>query len=393
MSDRRVYLDHNATTPVSQTVERKLLETGKLFGNASSMHRRGRDARAAVEEARAAVAALIGAEPGEIYFTASGSESNNTVLGTLADPPDGSLFTGGRSGLVTSVIEHPCVLKTAEYLERKGHSVRRVGVDERGFVCPEELEKMITQQTGLVSLMFANNEIGTVQDIGAAAATAHRAGALFHTDAVQAVGKIPVDVRAMDVDYLTLSGHKIYGPKGVGVLFVKKGAPLAPLIHGGHQEHGLRAGTYNTPGIAGLGAAALEAAEHLEEYALREASLRDRLLDGIKTRIPDVRVNGNPERGLPNTLNVSFLGAEGEAILLYLDMEGIEVSTGSACATGSLEPSYVLTATGLGPELAHGSIRFSLGRDTSESDIDYTVDVLVEVIAKIRAMSTVYEGA
>lgn len=378
---------------MSQSVRQAMLESLEQFGNASSMHGSGRRARAAVEEARVRVAALIGAQPEEVFFTGGGSESNNTVLQTLMHPPEGTLFARGRSGLLTSVIEHPCILNTAAFLEDKGIPVFRAGVDVHGFINVAELRQSMNDRMGLVSLMTANNEIGTVQDITAAAEVAHEMGALFHTDAVQAAGKIPIDVRSMGIDYLTLSAHKIYGPKGVGVLFVRKGAPLAPLIHGGHQEHGLRAGTYNTPGIVGFGAAAVEALENLEANATREAALRDRLLSGIRARIPDIRVNGDPSRGLPNTLNVSFAGAEGEAILLYLDMEGIEVSTGSACATGSLEPSYVLTATGLGAELAHGSIRFSLGRGTTEEDIDYTTAALERVIEKIRAMSTVYEGA
>jgi len=393
MGKPHIYLDHNATTPLSRAVTLAVAKNEWLFGNASSMHRRGREARAAVEEARAQVAGLINAASEEIVFTAGGSESNNTVLRTLLDPPDGSIFARERTGLVTSVIEHPCILKAAEHLEGKGLPVSRVGVDVHGYVNFQELLEMLNSSTGLVSVMAANNEIGTVQDIAAIASLAHEAGALFHTDAVQAVGKIPVDVKAMGIDYLSLSGHKIYGPKGVGALYVRKGAPVSPLIHGGHQEHGVRAGTYNTAGIIGLGVAAQEAAEGLRKNSSREAGLRDRLLKSIRARIPGIRVNGDPKNGLPNTINISFSGAEGEAILLYLDMEGVEVSTGSACATGSLEPSYVLIATGLGTELAHGSIRFSLGRSTSERDIDYVGDVLETIIAKIRAMSTLFEGA
>lgn len=392
MDNRRIYLDHNATTPLSPRVREALTGAFSLSGNASSMHAFGREARAAVEQARESVAALINAAPGEIYFTASGSESNNTVLKTLLAPPEGSLFSKGRRALVTSVIEHPCVLQTAAALEAAGTAVRRLGVDARGVVDPAALPALLDDRTGLVSVMLANNEIGTVQDVRALVDAAHQAGALFHTDAVQAVGKIPVDVRALDVDYLTFSAHKLYGPKGVGVLYVRKGAPLAPLIHGGHQEQGLRAGTYNTQGIIGLGEAAREARELLPVSMMRERALRDRLLAKITAAIPDVRVNGDPATGLPNTLNVSFAGAEGESILLYLDMEGIAVSTGSACATGSLEPSYVLMATGLGAELAHGSIRFSLGRETTEADIDHTVAVLTGTIEKIRSMSTVYQG-
>jgi cysteine desulfurase len=300
-----------------------------------------------------------------------------------------------RRKIITSSIEHPCVMNAAAYLAEEGFPVVYLPVDSSGRVDLAVLEKELGPDTLLVSVMAANNEIGTIEDIRTIAAMARKAGAYVHSDATQAAGKVPVSVQDWDVDYLTLSCHKIYGPKGVGALYVRPGAPIEPLIRGGHQENGVRAGTYNNLGIIGFGKAAELALADLPEFSLRLSSLRKRLMEGIVSRIPHVKVNGHPEEVLPNTLNVSFPGAEGEAILLSLDLEGIQASTGSACASGSLEPSHVLLATGLGPELAHGSIRFSLGRNSSEEEVDYVIEKLPPIIQRLRRMSTVnpLEGA
>jgi cysteine desulfurase len=388
---RRVYLDYNATTPLNDEVRAAMITDLSVYGNASSMHASGREARARVEEARRSVAALLGAAPSEVVFTSGGSESNNTVFATmraLASDAHGAPRAEGRRGFITTAIEHPCVLNSAKHLAALGFAVTFLPVDGRGLVRPEALAAALNQDTLLVSVMMANNEIGTVQDIKALAAQAKAAGAFFHTDAVQAVGKVPVSVSDLGVDYLTMSAHKIYGPKGIGALYVRKGAPIEALIHGGHQEDGIRAGTYNNLGILGFGKAAELAAGEARTYAEKVAPLRDRLREGLCAAIPDVRVNGHPTRTLPNTLNLSFPGAEGEAILLSLDLVGIEASTGSACASGSLEPSHVLMATGVDAELAHGSIRFSLGLDTTRDDIDYVIEKMPPIIARLRAMST-----
>lgn len=387
MDKRPVYLDYNATTPLHPVVKDAMIADLELYANASSMHEAGRRARSRVESARAAVALLVGAtaDPEQIIFTSGGSESNNTVFATMFHLGR----RGSRKGIVTTAIEHPCVLNAAKWLESEGFPVTFVGVDDHGRIRMDELQAAVGSDTLLVSVMAANNEIGTIQDMVAISRIAKAAGAWMHSDATQAVGKVPVDVDSWGVDYLTMSCHKLYGPKGVGALYLRKGAPLEPLIRGGHQEHGHRAGTYNNIGILGFGTAAELALAELPEYAARVTALRNRLRDGIVQKIPKVRINGHPVTVLPNTLNVSFPGAEGESILLYLDLAGIHVSTGSACASGSLEPSHVLLATGVGPELAHGSIRFSLGRDTTEAEIDYVLQQLPPIIARLRAMSTI----
>ncbi|OHD80560.1 MAG: cysteine desulfurase NifS [Spirochaetes bacterium RIFOXYC1_FULL_54_7] len=387
MDRRPVYLDYNATTPLHPVVKDTMIADLDLYANASSMHEAGRRARARVEASRAAVALLVGAgaDPEQIIFTSGGSESNNTVFATMFHLGR----KGPRKGIVTTAIEHPCVLNSARWLQSEGFPVTFVGVDDHGRINLDELQAAVGSDTLLVSVMAANNEIGTIQDMAAVSRIAKAAGAWLHTDATQAVGKIPVDVDSWGVDYLTMSCHKLYGPKGIGALYLRKGAPLEPLIRGGHQEHGHRAGTYNNIGIFGFGTAAELALAELPAYAARVTALRNRLRDGIAQKIPKARINGHPVTVLPNTLNVSFPGAEGESILLYLDLAGIHVSTGSACASGSLEPSHVLLATGVGPELAHGSIRFSLGRDTTEAEIDYVLQQLPPIIARLRAMSTI----
>lgn len=385
MTNRNVYFDYNATTPLRPEVVSAMVEDFALYGNASSMHEAGRAAAARVEQARGSVAALIGAPAETVLFTSGGSESNNTVFQTMLLAGEGK----ARNEIVTTAIEHPCVLNSAEFLKSRGVKVTFLPVDPDGKVHLDDVRAAVGERTLLVSVMYANNEIGTVQDIAAISKIAKAAGAFMHTDAVQAAGKIPVSVDALGVDYLTMSAHKIYGPKGVGALYVRKGAPLEPLIRGGHQERGLRAGTYNNSGVFGFGKAAELALRDLDSFARETKRLRTLLRDGLVARVPNIKVNGHPLEVLPNTLNVSFPGAEGEAILLSLDLMGIQASTGSACASGSLDPSHVLMATGVGPELAHGSIRFSLGRLTTEEDVRYALDVVPPIIARLRAMSTV----
>ena len=387
---RKVYIDYNATTPLRKEVMSAITEDLEIFGNASSMHASGRLAHARVEQARSAVKALIGAKDGTVIFTSGGSESNNTVFQTMRHLIDTSA-SKNRDEFLTTAIEHPCVMNSAVFLKNSGYKVAILPVDEYGKLKINELEKALNDKTLFVSVMTANNEIGTIQDIKEITALVKKSGAYMHVDAVQAVGKIPVNVEDLGVDYLTMSAHKIYGPKGIGALYVKKGAPLFPLVHGGHQEDGLRAGTYNNIGILGFGKAAELAAGEVEEYGKKLAALRDKLRRELTEKIPNIKINGHPTDTLPNTLNVSFPGAEGESILLSMDMQGIEASTGSACASGSLEPSHVLLATGVGPELAHGSIRFSLGWGITEDDIDYIIEVLPPIIARLRAMSTLAE--
>jgi cysteine desulfurase len=384
---RKVYIDYNATTPLSPEVKDALVKDMEIFGNASSMHASGRLARARIEQARTAVGNLIGAADGTVIFTSGGSEANNTVFQTVRRLVETDAASG-RDEILTTAIEHPCVLNSAQNLKSLGFKVAVLPVDEYGKLKIGELEKALSARTLFVSVMAANNEIGVVEDIKKITGMVKEAGAFMHTDAVQAVGKIPVNAQDWGVDYLTASAHKIYGPKGVGALYVKKGSPLYPLIHGGHQEDGLRAGTYNNIGILGFGKAAELAAAGVGKYTEVISALRDRLRRGLEENIPHIKINGHPVETLPTTLNVSFPGAEGESILLSMDMQGIEASTGSACASGSLEPSHVLLATGVGPELAHGSIRFSLGWGITEEDIDYIIETLPPIIARLRAMST-----
>ncbi|MEI6756392.1 MAG: cysteine desulfurase family protein [Chlorobium sp.] len=391
MADMKVYFDHNATTPLHPEVKKEMIAAMEVFGNPSSMHAYGREARANVEDARRKVADFIGAHEHEIIFVGSGSEANNTVL-SLFVCASSQCIPGSRmrSTIITTKIEHPCVLETSECLAHRGVGVKYLDVDQYGKIDLDQLAGMLGNDVGLVSVMMANNEIGTLQDIETISRMVHESGALMHTDAVQAVGKVPVDVRTLGVDFLTISGHKIYGPKGVGALFVKKGIPYCPLIRGGHQERGRRAGTENTLGILGLGRAVEMRALEMPQEEERMLALKQALKDGIAERIDDISFNGHPTDSLASTLNVSFDGVEGEAILLYLDLEGIAVSTGSACASGSLDPSHVLLATGVDAERAHGSIRFSMGRESSMQEVDYLLDVLPRTIQKIRNMSTAY---
>ncbi|HPC36568.1 MAG TPA: cysteine desulfurase family protein [Candidatus Marinimicrobia bacterium] len=392
MPDRFIYLDHNATTPLHPEVKITINEMLDIYGNPSSLHTVGRIARHKIEQAREIVANFIGAAPDEIIFVGSGSEANNTVLNSLSCPSQVCrLERNLRDEIITTAIEHPCVLETSKCLRERGTTVNYLPVDATGKVKLEVLKELLTEKTALVSVMYANNEIGTIQDIKTIIEMTHSQGAFFHTDAVQAVGKIPVDIKDLDVDFLTFSAHKIYGPKGVGALYVKRGTPFCPLIRGGHQERGRRAGTENTIGIVAFAKAIEMRKLEMSDEAERLRRFKKMLIDGIKYNIPDVQFNGHPTDALPGTLNVSFAGAEGESILLYLDLEGIGVSTGSACASGSLDPSHVILATGVGAELAHGSIRISMGRENTSNDIYYTVSALERVVKKVRDMSTTYQ--
>jgi cysteine desulfurase len=378
-----LYFDHSATTPMRPEVIQAMMPYfAEHAGNPSSIHMFGQRAKRALDEARRTVADLLGAKPAEIYFTSGATESNNIAIQGAAK----SYAMFGRH-LITSAFEHHAVLHTFQALEKQGFQVTYLPVDEQGLVQPEEVEKALRPDTILVSIMLANNEVGTVQPIREIAGILRRRGILFHTDAVQAVGKIPVNVRELGVDMLSLTAHKFYGPKGVGALYVREGVEIAPLFFGGHQEGALRPGTQNVPGIVGLAAALRLACQEMEEESARLRRLRDLLEQSIIERIPDVDINGHPDKRLAHISNVSFAGLDGEALLLALDMQGIAVSTGSACTAGSTEPSHVLRAMGVDPLLARGSIRFSLGRDNTEEDIRFLIEVLVPAVSRLRQMA------
>nr|MBN2277922.1 cysteine desulfurase NifS [candidate division Zixibacteria bacterium] len=385
---KQVYLDNNSTTALDARVLETMLPYLKdNYGNASSVHQFGRVAKTALEESREKVAALIGAEPSEIYFTSGGTESDNIAV-------KGAAYNNRKkkNHIITSAIEHHAVLESVKFLEKEGFQTDYLGTDRLGIVSPDSLKEKLTDSTSLVSIMHANNEVGTIQDIAALAELSHERGALFHTDAVQAAGKIRVNVRELKVDLLSMSGHKIYGPKGSGIIYIRRGTRLTPLIHGGHHEKKRRPGTEDIPAIVGF-ARALELAEECrkEEYG-RWKDLSGRLIDGITEKISEVFLNGpGDERRIPSTVNLSFKYIEGESIILSLDMKGIAVSSGSACTSGSLDPSHVLMAMGVPVELAQGSIRFSLGRFTTRDDIDYTISVLPEIIERLRQMSPLYD--
>ena len=383
-----IYLDNNATTQMAPEVKQIMRENEDLSGNASSMHAMGRMAESAISWARREVKSLIGASyENEIFFISGSTEGNNTVFNTFRDLiDDGSK----KDRILLSTVEHPASIETAKYLKKKGYKIDYIPVDSVGMIDLNALEALISDDVILVSVMLGNNESGVIQPVKEVSRIARRYGAYMHTDATQAIGKIEVDVNDLDVDYLTLSAHKFYGPKGVGALYIRRGVPRTPLLHGGHQEGGERAGTYNTQSIIGLGKAAELARLSVKEEREYLWSLRCALKKGIEERIDGVVFNGSDdyESALPGTLDVSFSSAEGESILLYLDLEGIEVSTGSACASGSLEPSYVLLASGLDIELAHGSIRFSFGRYNTMEEVDIVLEKLPPIIKKIREMST-----
>lgn len=385
---KRIYLDHNATTPVHPEVKEAMLPYyEELFGNASSVHSYGREAREAIDVAREQVAELIGvSSPTEIVFTSGGTESDNhAIKGTALSKVD-------RKGnhIIISPIEHHAVYNTCEYLEKRGFEVTHLQVDKYGVIDLQNLEDSIKETTILISVMHANNEVGTIQPLAEVGRIAKERGILLHTDAVQSVGKIPVNVDELGVDLLSLSAHKIYGPKGIGALYIRKGTRIDSLLHGGHHERNRRAGTENVPGIVGLGKAAEIAKKEMESNREHLWKLTEKLRAGIQEKIEFVRQNGPPEKRLPNTLNFSFEFVEGEALILSLDMQGICVSTGSACTSGSLEPSHVLTAIGLSPEIAHGSVRISLGRDNTAEEIDYVLEAIPNVVNRLRAMSPLY---
>ena len=383
-----IYLDHNATTPVAPEVA-DAVDTAqrRLFGNPSSIHGVGQAAKTALDDARAAVARLIGADSAQVVFTTGGSEADNLALRGVADAQT------ARRHLVASSIEHEAVLQTLKVLERAGWEVTLVGVDQAGVVDPARVEAAITDQTALVSVMHANNEIGTVQPIAEIAPIAHARGALLHTDAVQSVGKVPVDVEALGVDLLSLSGHKFNGPKGVGALWVRRGTRVRSQLTGGKQERGRRAGTENVPGLVGLGVAARLALEKGSGEAERLAGLRDRLEHGILTSVSGTQVNGDPARRVANTSNISFDQVEAESLLIALDLEGVAVSTGSACSSGTLSPSHVLRAMGFSPHRTQNSIRFSLGLGNTPAEVDRVVELLPGIVARLRAVSGVRSPA
>jgi len=386
---KRIYLDHNATTPVHPDVLKAMLPYYKEeFGNASSLHSLGRKARQALESARAQVACLIApCEPADIVFTSCGTESDNFAL-------KGAAYALGDKGrhIITTQIEHLAVLNACQFLEKNGYELTYVPVDEYGIVDVKTLEKAIRKDTILISAMFANNETGTIQPVEEIARLARERGILFHTDAVQAAGKIPVRAEEIGVDMMSLSAHKIYGPKGIGALYVNKRARVAPYMHGGHHEKNRRAGTENVAGIVGFGKACELARANMEKESTRLTVLRDRLWEGINKGLKDVKMNGHPVKRLPNTLNVSFKYVEGESILLNLDLKGIAASSGSACTSGSLEPSHVLKAMGVEASVAQGSVRFSLGSGNEASDIDRAIKEIPPIIKKLRDMSPLYDA-
>ncbi len=388
MQKQIIYFDHAATTYVKpEVLEVMLPYFTQEYGNASSIYSIGRSNRKALEDARSSVAKSIGAaEASEIYFTGSGTESDNWAIKGAAQ----ALKKKGKH-IITSTIEHPAVHTTCEYLQKEGFEVTFIPVDSEGLIDPANVEKAIRSDTILVTIMMANNEIGTLQPIKEIAEICKKHGVLMHTDAVQAAGNIPINVKDLGVDLLSISGHKFYGPKGTGLLYIRKGVRIESLIHGGHQERNKRAGTENVPGIVGFAKALELATQNMEAHASKLLKLRERTLKGITERIPHMRVNGHLEKRLPGNLNVSFQFVEGESILLMLDMKGIKASSGSACTSGSLDPSHVLLAIGLPHEIAHGSLRLSFGEANTEEEVDYLVDCLDEIITKLRNMSPLYE--
>lgn len=380
----RIYFDHNATTPLDRSVV-EVMTTALLqdFGNASSVHYFGQQAKARLDEARSAVADLIGGEPSEVVFTSGGTESDNFALRGVAE----ALEPTGRKHLIATSIEHEAVLVTLRALARRGWTVTLLPVDQTGIVDPDALTDTLTDDTAFVSVMHANNELGTIQPIAELARRAHARGAIFHTDAVQSVAKIPVDVRKLGVDLLSLSAHKFNGPKGAGALWIKRGTRIQAIMTGGKHERTRRAGTENVPGIAGLGQAAKLAAGKLQAESARIAALRDRLERGVLESVSDTAVNGAREPRVPNTTNISFDGIEAESLLIALDLEGIAVSTGSACSSGTLEPSHVLRAMGLPTHRTQNSIRFSLGQGNTEKEVDHFLSILPGVVRKLRAVT------
>jgi len=380
---KHIYLDHAATTPVDPDVLDAMLPYfTERYGNASSLHSQGTAAKEALDESREQVASLIGADPDEVIFTGSGTESDNLAVKGVA-------MRHGSGHIITSQIEHPAVLQPCEYLENKGFDVTYLPVDKHGLVDPSDVHNAIRDDTRLVSIMHANNEIGTVEPVREIARVAHEHEVPVHTDAVQTVGKIPVDIQELGVDMLSLSAHKIYGPKGVGALYIRDGTQLEPLLHGGGHEHGLRSSTENIPGVVGLGTACQLAKERLDGEQKRLTGLRDRLIDTV-LEIEEAYLNGHPEKRLPNNAHFRFTAIEGESLLLSLDEQGIAASTGSACSSKKLQASHVLLAIGLDAVEAHGSLRLTLGKDTTEEDVDIVLRVLPGIIERLREMSPLW---
>jgi cysteine desulfurase len=385
---KRIYFDHNATTPVHEEVVTAMLPyLTHEWGNPSSIHWAGRAPKKAVEEARDKVAALFNCTPAEIIFTSSGTEGDNHAIKGLA-------YARKDKGnhIITTKVEHPAVLNTCKQLAKEGFDVTYLGVDSGGLISVDELEKAITPKTILITIMYANNETGVISPIKEASDVAKKHGVAFHTDAVQAAGKLPVDLSALNIDLMAISGHKIYAPKGVGALYVKRGTRLVPLIHGGHHERNRRGGTENVAGIVALGKACEIAVRDMEKEATHLIALRTRLEKGLAEKVPHITINGHPDKRLPNTSNVSFEFVEGESLLLNLDMKGIAASSGSACTSGSLEPSHVLLALGVPVENSHGSVRFSLGKGNTAEDVDFLVEVMPPIVERMRSMSPLYAG-
>lgn len=384
----RIYFDHNATTPVLDEVFEAMVPFLKeQWGNPSSIHWAGRGTRKAVDEARDKVCKLLNCNPVELIFTSSGTEGDNHAIKGIAY---GNKNKGNH--IITTKVEHPAVLNTCKYLQKEGFEVTYLDVDKDGQIDLEELKKAVTPKTILITIMFANNETGVLFPIEEIGNIAKEKGVAFHTDAVQAVGKIPIDLQKLNVDLLTLSGHKLYGPKGIGALYTKRGVRLVPLIHGGHHERNRRGGTENVAGIVGLGKAAEVAQRDMDKEIAHLKKLRDRIEKGLTEKVPHVRVNGHPDKRLPNTVNISFEYVEGESLLLNLDMKGVAASSGSACTSGSLEPSHVLVSMGVPMETAHGSVRFSLGKSNTVEEIDYLLEIMPPIVERMRSMSPLYAG-
>lgn len=384
---KRIYFDHSATTPVDKEVAALVLEymTDK-FGNASSVHSFGRETRKAVDESREKVAALINAAPNEIFFTSGGTESDNLALKGVA-------YANRKKGnhIITSSIEHHAISHSCEQLEKEGFTTTYLPVDEYGMINLDDLRAAITDQTILISIMFANNEVGTIQPIKEIGEIAREKGIYFHTDAVQAVGNIPIDVKEMKIDLLTMSGHKFHAPKGTGALYIRRGVRVTAIQHGGGHERNMRAGTENVPGIVGLGKAAEIAKNEMDKKIAHLTALRDKLISGVMEKIPYTKLNGHPTQRMPGNANFSFHYIEGESLLLNLDMRGIAASSGSACTSGSLDPSHVLLAMGLSHEVAHGSLRLTLGKGNTIEEIDYILDVLPQIVDRLRQMSPLWQ--
>lgn len=383
----RIYLDNAATTRTAQEVVDAMLPYfTESYGNPSSIYELGQRSKEAITNAREEIARVIGAKTEEIYFTGGGSEADNWAIKAAYEA-----YKNKGNHIITTKIEHHAVLHTCQYLEKQGARVTYLDVDENGLVDLDQLQKAITPETILITIMFANNEIGTIEPVKEIGMIAREHGILFHTDAVQAFGQVPIDVDEMNIDMLSSSAHKINGPKGIGCLYIRKGVKIRSFVHGGAQERKRRAGTENVPGIVGYGVAARMAAETMEERTKKERELRDYFIRRVLEEVPYVRLNGDPVKRLPNNANFSFRFIEGESLLIMLDMKGIAGSSGSACTSGSLDPSHVLLAIGLPHEIAHGSLRLTLGADTTKEDLDYTLEQIKEIVAKLRNLSPLYE--